>query len=328
MAKLPKHSIEYHSTSMHEDDHDASFKVRRNGKIFYIQISPSHFVDSPVMTQKYLVYLEVLRSGEEVIDDIYDTDVFEWVMTPFEALLVELAPPPPGDPKQTQISLQQHLFPEVFVFDLEIINEKPCPRRILSQTPPFRPSFCLFDEPFLDELEEWTHFYDPARIMLSFTDLEDALFKQPRKVLIDDGQVECFFKPCHSSTQATRELKSYKAITAAGLYDGQLNLCRMHGVVMDDHDFILGILLTYVDGANCPLSARVDPEDPDDPPMIWGDVKAENVLIDESNNALVTDFGGGYTQGWVDKALAETIEGDAMGMAKIRKLLFPCETES
>jgi hypothetical protein len=31
-------------------------------------------------------------------------------------------------------------------------------------------------------------------------------------------------------------------------------------------------------------------------------------------NAWSTDFGGGYTEGWVDKALAETIDGDATGM--------------
>ncbi|KAK8140592.1 hypothetical protein G3M48_003483, partial [Beauveria asiatica] len=146
---------------------------------FYIQISPSNFVNSPVMTEKYLVYLEVLQSGEELIGEIYETDVFEWVVKPFEQLLV-------------------HLFPDFFIFDLDIIDEKLCPRRIFKKQPPFRPSFCRFDESFLDDLEEWTYFYDPASIILSFQDPQDALFKQPRKVLIDDGQVECFFKPCHS----------------------------------------------------------------------------------------------------------------------------------
>ncbi|KAK2616716.1 hypothetical protein QQS21_000328 [Conoideocrella luteorostrata] len=279
---------------MHEDDHDANFKVRRNGKAVYIQISPSHFVNLPAMTEKYLTYLEVLRSGEEVLGEIYDTDVFEWIMKPFEPLLVELAPPPPGNPKHTQISLQQHLFPDFFVFDLDIIDEKLCPRRIFSKEPPF----------------QWTHFYDPAGVILSFRDPEDALFKQPRKVLIDDGQVECFYKPCHSSTQATRELKSCKAIAAAGLYDGQLNRCRIHGVVMDEDDFILGILLSYVDCADCPLSARVHPKEPDDPPMSvrrnW------SRQLDMTLSSLQE---------------AGIVWGDAMGMAKIRELLFSSETE-
>lgn len=348
MASPPAYQIEYHSTSIDEDDRDAMFKIRRNGKVFHIQISPCTFVNSPAMTEKYLACIEVLRSGKEVMGDIFDTDVYEWIVKPCEPLLVELAPPPPGDPNHTRVSLQQHLFAESFVLHLDIIDEELLARRVLTGKAPFRPSFCRFDESFLDELEEWTHFYDPAGIILSFKDPKDALFQEPGKVLIDNEQTECFYKPCHSRIEAVRELKTYKAIAAAGLYGGQLNLCRVHGVVMDECDFILGILLSYVDCADRPLSARVSPEDADDPPtrvrrkwvgqldvtlsslhkagIVWGDVKAENVLIDQSNNAWITDFGGGYTEGWVDRALADTIEGDAMGMAKIRKLLFPSKT--
>ncbi|CEJ93450.1 hypothetical protein VHEMI09039 [[Torrubiella] hemipterigena] len=113
---------------------------------------------------------------------------------------------------------------------------------------------------------------------------------------------------------------------------------------MDDHGFILGILLSHIDRADRPLSARVQPDVPNDPPptirrkwmeqlesilgalhdggLVWGDAKAENVLIDRDNNAWITDFGGGYTEGWVDKELAETVDGDLMGMAKIKRLLF------
>ncbi|KAJ3484327.1 hypothetical protein NLG97_g7083 [Lecanicillium saksenae] len=322
MASSPRYTIEYHITSINEEDDEADVKVRRNGKIFYIQISPSNFENSPAMAKKYLEYLEVLRSGEEVVGDIYETDVFDWVMRPFEQLLVELAPPPPGNPADIRITLQQHLLPEVFTFNLEIIDEKLIPRRIFPREPPFRPSFCFFDDSFLDDLETWTRVYDPAGIILSFEAPEDALFKEPRKVLIDNGQV------------------IYKAIGAAGLYDSQLNLCRVHGVVMDDCDFILGILLSHIDCADRPLSTRVLPDDPNDPPsdvrgrwmqqldaslsalhkagIVWGDVKSENVLIDRNSNAWVTDFGGGYTEGWVDKELAETTEGDEMGMEKIQ----------
>lgn len=292
---------------------------------------------------QYFTYLNVLRSGEEVLGDVYDSDVHEWVMAPFKQLLADLAPTPPGDPNDTQLTLQQYLFPEFFVFDLHFINERPIPHRIFQKTPPCRPSFVRFDDALLDELEEWTMFYDPANITLSFKKPEDALFKFPRKVLLKNGD-ECFFKPCHSSVQITRELKIYRAIAAAGLA-GRLNLCRLHGIVMDEYEFILGILLSHIDCADRPLSARVHPEVPNDPPpatrrrwmeqlestlgalhgrgLVWGDAKAENVLIDQNHNAWITDFGGGYTDGWVDKKLAETVDGDLMGMAKIKRLLFP-----
>lgn len=61
--------------------------------------------------------------------------------------------------------------------------------------------------------------------------------------------------------------------------------------------------------------------------IIWGDVKAENVLIDQDSNAWVTDFGGGYTKGWVDKEMAETMERDRMGMAKLREFVFPAASK-
>lgn len=113
-TKLPKHHIEHHITSVHEGDYDSTFKVRRNGKLFYIEISPSFFVNSPATTEKYKSYVEVLKSGLEVIGDIFDTHAYEWVMTPFETFLKELAPPPPEDPKDIRVTLQQYLFPDFF----------------------------------------------------------------------------------------------------------------------------------------------------------------------------------------------------------------------
>ncbi|KAG5658598.1 hypothetical protein KAF25_010779 [Fusarium avenaceum] len=308
MTPAPRYEIEHHITSIRDDDRDARFKVRRNGKAFYI--------------------------SEEVLGDIYDTDVYEWVMAPFEPLFAELALKPPDLPEDVSITLRDHLFPEFFVFALDIVDEKLCPRRITAEEPPHRPSFIRFDNDFLDDLETWTAFYDPAGIILSFKDPEDALFKPPNKVLIDNCQTECFFKPCNSGVQIKQELKSYKMIHAAGL-DSQLYLCHMYGVVMDDCNFILGLLLTYIDNGDRPLSTRIHPDDPDDPPaeirerwvgqlddtlsglhkagIVWGDVKAENVLVDKDNNAWISDFGGGYTKGWVDKEIAGTVKGDLMG---------------
>lgn len=88
----PRYELETYLFSIHDDN--TRFSVRRNGKLFHIRVSPSEFINSPITTRKYMSYLELLRSGEEVIGDIYDTDVFEWVTQPFEPLFVELAPSP------------------------------------------------------------------------------------------------------------------------------------------------------------------------------------------------------------------------------------------
>ncbi|KAK2593234.1 hypothetical protein QQS21_009074 [Conoideocrella luteorostrata] len=345
MAASLRYEIEHHVTGIRENDLDTRFTVRRNGKVFYIEISPCRFINSPIMTKKYLAYLKVLKSGEEVLDDIYDTDVYEWVMQPFEPFFADLAPNPPVNPTQICVTLQEYFFPTFFVFNLDIVNEELKPHLLPTNKSPYWPSFVQFDDDFLDDLETWTAFYDPAGIILSCTDPEDALFKLPKKVLIDHGQNECFFKPCHGTVQIIEELKAYKKIHKAGLnQDPLLNLCHLYGIVMDDCDFILGLLLTYIDCGDRPLSARVHPEDPDDPPpairrrwlsqiectlsalhnngIIWGDVKAENILIDRDNNAWIADFGGGYTEGWVAKEEAGTLAGDLAGMAKLRNLLF------
>lgn len=344
MATTPRFSIEGILTNVRGDNHNAQFSVRRNIRVFYITVSLTNFINSPNMTKKYMSYLEVLKSREEVIGVIYDTDVYEWVMASFEPLLLELAPPPECDPKDIRITLEKHIFPEFFVFELDIVDEKLCPRRVAAEKSSVRSSFIRFDDDFLDDLETWSAFYDPARITLGFENPEDAIFEPPNKVLIDNCRTECFFKPCNSGVQTKCELETYKMIHAAGL-DSQFNLCRICGVVFDENEFILGVLLTYIDNRGCPLSTKIAPGEPDNPPhevrqrwmeqieaavsglygagMVWGDVKAESVLIDQDNNAWVTDFGGGYTRGWVDKDVAETMEGDRMGMARLREFIFP-----
>ncbi|KAK8116339.1 hypothetical protein PG984_012841 [Apiospora sp. TS-2023a] len=55
--------------------------------------------------------------------------------------------------------------------------------------------------------------------------------------------------------------------------------------------------------------------------VIWGDGKANNVIIDIENNAWLIDFGGGFTKGWVDEEFANTIEGDKQAIMKIVQLL-------
>lgn len=51
--------------------------------------------------------------------------------------------------------------------------------------------------------------------------------------------------------------------------------------------------------------------------IIWGDAKADNFMVDASDDLWIIDFGGSYTEGWVDPELQETREGDEMGVEKI-----------
>ncbi|KAF2821747.1 hypothetical protein CC86DRAFT_426216 [Ophiobolus disseminans] len=51
--------------------------------------------------------------------------------------------------------------------------------------------------------------------------------------------------------------------------------------------------------------------------IIWGDAKADNFIVDEHDELWIIDFGGSYTEGWVDPELSETVEGDNMGLGKV-----------
>lgn len=56
--------------------------------------------------------------------------------------------------------------------------------------------------------------------------------------------------------------------------------------------------------------------------VVWGDGKADNVLVHrDSDDAWIIDFGGGWTEGWVDREVSGTAEGDNVAMQKIFEFL-------
>jgi hypothetical protein len=332
----PIYYVISNTTSIH--DNDTELTVRSNGKLFYIHISPSHFRNSPATTAQYLAYLEVLRSGEEQIDGLFESDFYEWASWPFETLFEELAP---ASEQIVKVTLQDYLFPEFFVCALEAVDDKLVPRRVETQDSGHMPPGVWLGSEFRDYLNAWTASFHPSKVEVSFEQPDDALFKTPRRVLVDGGQTAYFFKAFHPGApgSAKAELEAYRKIAEADL-GPDVRICRLHGVVQDKEGLLMGMLLTYVDHQNRTLTRALWPEIPVSlrqqwasqiretlaelhrVGIVWGDAKAENVLIDKENNAWITDFGGGYTVGWVDAEKAGTVEGDLQGLAKILNFLF------
>lgn len=50
---------------------------------------------------------------------------------------------------------------------------------------------------------------------------------------------------------------------------------------------------------------------------MWGDVNPGNIVIDSELHIWIVDFGGGFIDGFMDKNLAGTKEGDLDGIKKI-----------
>lgn len=135
------------------------------------------------------------------------------------------------------------------------------------------------------------------------------------------GQVH-FFKPYRycDTRVAKNELKKYLQISAAsGLED--LRISRLSGLVRDDSGTVLGLLLSNIDAKALTLGCAIRPDTPlsshnrwadqitntltslHAAGIIWGGAKPDNVLIDNKSDAWLIDFGGSYTEGWVEPEL-------------------------
>lgn len=111
--------------------------------------------------------------------------------------------------------------------------------------------------------------------------------------------------------------------------------CAPHGEAeKNSRSSIMGFLQTAINEPT-PLTTKLDSAVPQDKRdswarksdeakkilhengIIWGDAKADNFIVDAEDKLWIIDFGGSYTEGWVDPEIAETKQGDNMGVKKI-----------
>lgn len=115
------------------------------------------------------------------------------------------------------------------------------------------------------------------------------------------------------------------------------NLISLVGVVDAGNGLIDGIVLPYISG-KCLQDVSVVTETQrakwkreiedavkflHNRGMVWGDAKPANIMIDSRRNdrAILIDFGGGTTKGWVDYELSGTVPGDLQGVARINEFI-------
>ncbi|KAI0192807.1 hypothetical protein F4808DRAFT_453368 [Astrocystis sublimbata] len=310
-----------------EKDDNAIVSVRFNGICFNIELSPTFFQNSPTTTSLYLKYLEALHPcGPGEFEGIHDTDLAPKPLSSFDPEKIRS-----GEAKPL---LSEYLFPQTFGCKLEAVDEVYIPRHV-DDKGGLLPSRAWLDTDLLDTMEDWTRFVDPAEIEVYFQDPKDALSQFPRRVRVDlDGSgnmTTCFFKEGFGHSFGDYTQSQFWSDVRVG---------RLYGVAHEEkEDFTLGLLLAYIDHRatlydvvreDTPLAMKQKwarqientLKELHRVGVIWGDAKADNVIIDNEDNVVLTDFEGGYTNGWVSAEKAGTVEGDLQGLQNIMAFLF------
>ncbi|KAM5341169.1 hypothetical protein ACJ41O_015278 [Fusarium nematophilum] len=347
MAETSHYDIAFWWTHVTEEDCDLIVRTN-NGWLFYCHIDPSRFCRSPEATEQYFKCLEMLRSGEEEKGDFYLEDTCDWLLQPFESLITQLAPatiPLPVLTASGRPTLSQYLAPHQVSCILDATDNQLQPIRVEDlQDYVWRTSTLKLDDDFAKDLDQWTQTFHPSSVEVCYDEPRYVLIKPPTQVIVtgpDGSPVTCFFKPFKASSRNARtnaELITHQKMAKAQITPPHVRICPIYGLVRDETG-VLGMLFPWIEKREV-LSKWLAEDSPADlrrrwasqieetveklhqEGIIWGDVKAENVLIDKDNDAWVIDFGGSYTPGWVDPDKAGTLEGDEQGMRKIREMLL------
>jgi tRNA A-37 threonylcarbamoyl transferase component Bud32 len=166
----------------------------------------------------------------------------------------------------------------------------------------------------------------------------------PGKVTDPDGNVY-FFKPVVPDEPGPTK-REISILQKLGALDLDIKVPRLLGFVAFDNSKtdIMGVLLSNIESpkpltkllkASVPRAERAEWSQKSEKyvqtlhenNIIWGDAKADNFIVDADDELWIIDFGGSYTEGWVDPELSETVEGDDMGLEKVVRALRDPEGE-
>jgi hypothetical protein len=343
LAMAGRATYEIGSTWSSELNTDVRLNVSVGDKHFRIDLFTANFEANPKLLKEYLLHVE--RSDPTYIppsledaddDDFVDPleEFYDWATKPFATLFREI----PALDRDRLYTLQDCLFPQLFVYTLQVAGDDliPVPRDVNPEDSRLVGVLLPASKP-LDK--STIPVFRPNDIHVRFNDNAVALEPNPRKVYIK-GKDVCFFKQILAGDvgMTVTELATYTKISAAN-FGEDVRVSRLLGVVEDEHTSrIVGLLLSYIDCGNTTLScaARAGERTLHDKwlkqithslkelharQIVWADAKPDNVLIDVHDDAYLVDFGGGYTNGWVDKELMETQEGDLQGLQRIAAYL-------
>ncbi|KAI0388290.1 hypothetical protein F5Y17DRAFT_453381 [Xylariaceae sp. FL0594] len=334
-------------------DSDITLYVHHNGAVFRICYIAQKLANSPSILEQHHKSYEILYN-----DDPEGESPAELLKSPFKELMTHLAPNPFTELTK---SLHGYFYPPSFILEATVAENSVQPhlKAALSRQEFVRPGEYVdnkFIQRHLPSLESKLNTYSSRQVQV----LAHTSRLVPSVVCVD-GATYFFKPWISGRVHGYHELRSYGKILAADEASPPLlcnaHICRLHGLIIDNDDDVLqhyhldsnekdypgrrlvGLLLTYIENkgtmkdlapwSDCTIEdrARWSRQICDSirhlhaADVVWGDAKPENVLIDIDGNAYLIDFGGSYTQDWVDEENQETVEGDLQGMERIEEWL-------
>ncbi|KAI4722468.1 hypothetical protein E4T48_01363 [Aureobasidium sp. EXF-10727] len=252
-----------------------------------------------------------------------------WILSHLESAIDKYAPSR-GEMQKTNVHDWYH--PPTHFYALQYKDGEVVPKE-LEETPALR--FKMNNLLPTVTLPKYILNLDIPRFQASDLEIVETVGPLPTLVRHDNN---LYFLKVVDPTQPAptkRELMIMKDIEKLDLHK-EMRVPRVRGLVSfsNSKTDIMGFLQTHIEGAE-PLTHLLDSDVPQakrdrwaseseemikllhDHNIVWGDAKADNFMVDKDDKLWIIDFGGSYTEGWIDPELNETVEGDDMGTRKI-----------
>jgi len=343
------------STGTDEDGADITFDF--NGKRMKVSLFPmASTLEHKSPTENRLICLlgKSVEADSDEYEDIMDK-VIQAILDAGRPLFIKAAPPSTASDglrarTAETITVQSYLFPETIDFRFQTINSIPTVFPIHSDEANTLPDVGPDPdfEPDSYRIDMKLPRYSAADLVPLQVLLEGGNFMA--KVEIDGRDMVCkAFCQGLEDPGLIQELASISLIQqkaalegGSGLSNTQIRVPKLVGYITHaETGATLGMLREWIPAGNRGDTLRdVDVSTVSveirqrwaeqirgmvnwlhEIDIVWGDGKPSNVVIDQADNAWLIDFGGGWTEGWVDEEFAGTERGDDQAVERIAKFL-------
>lgn len=308
------------------DDDSASWAIRCKGKVLIVDIATDDLGDWSRRTE----FENLLRDAPDDLDA--EESLLDLIYEPCSSLFRTYSP----DSADTRsFTLQDYYTTGVHVFQL--IGVGSCIEAV--RRPDEHPMIARMSiEIALNDIPDASKLLqlDAATARIIPRQGGDLKTDSPSIISVDKTAARYFFKPADHPPSFLREFNILLQLKEERL-NKKYRLPTLHGLVhySNKPDCILGMLIdridngdTLADWINGRNPARSLREKWDNQirdivrvlhrhRIVWGDVKPNNVIIDDNRNSWVIDFGGGYNPAYVDRDVMETLEGDLQGVSRM-----------